>query len=79
MERGYTAEDFADANLTRKVIGDFKNQLNTPEFDRLREMSKRREAYLTSQSGGPTSQMASSGQDNTLARLAQTANNKRLG
>jgi hypothetical protein len=79
MERGYTAEDFADANLTRKVIGDFKNQLNTPEFDRLREMSKRREAYLTSQSGGPTSQMASSGQDDTLSRLAQSANSKRFG
>lgn len=79
MERGYTAEDFADAALTNKVIGDFKNQLNTPEFDRLREMASRREAYLTSQSGGPTSQMASSGQDDTLARLAQGANNKRMG
>ena len=79
MERGYTAEDFADVNLTRKVIGDFKNQMNTPEFERLREMSKRREAYLTSQSGGPTSQVAASGADDTLARLAQSANNKRLG
>lgn len=79
MERGYTAEDFADASLTKKVIGDFKNQMNTPEFERLREMSKRREAYLTSQSGGPTSQISSSGGDDTLARLAQSANNKRLG
>ena len=79
MERGYTAEDFADASLTKKVIGDFKNQMNTPEFERLREMSKRREAYLTSQAGGPTSQMAPSGGDDTLARLAQSANNKRMG
>lgn len=79
MERGYTAEDFADMSLTTKVIGDFKNQMNTPEFERLREMASRREAYLKSQSGGPTSQSAPSGGDDTLARLAQGAMNKRMG
>jgi hypothetical protein len=79
MERGYTAEDFADMSLTTKVIGDFKNQMNTPEFERLREMAARREAYLKSQSGGPTSQSAPRGGDDTLARLAQGAMNKRMG
>lgn len=79
LERGYTAEDFADAGLTNKVVNDFKNQMNTPEFERLREMASRREAYLRSQSGGPTSEAAASGQDDTLARLAMGAMNKRMG
>lgn len=79
LERGYTAEDFADMGLTNKVVNDFKNQMNTPEFERLREMANRREAYLRSQSGGPTSQAAETGGDDTLARLAQSAMNKRMG
>lgn len=79
MERGYTAEDFVDQSLTGKVVNDFKNQMNTPEFDRLREMASRREAYLKNQSGGPTSQQAAQSGDDTLARLAQGAMNKRMG
>lgn len=79
MERGYTAEDFADAGLTNKVVNDFKNQMNTPEFERLREMANRREAYLRSQSGGPTSEAAATGGDDTLARLAAGAMSRRMG
>ena len=79
LERGYTAEDFADTSLTEKVINDFKNQMNTPEFERLREMAGRREAYLRSQAGGPTSQAAETGGDDTLARLAAGAMNRRMG
>lgn len=79
LERGYTAEDFADMGLTQKVVNDFKNQMNTPEFERLREMAKRREAYLRSQSGGPTSQMADTGGDDTLNRLAASAMSRRMG
>jgi len=79
LERGYTAEDFVDMGLTSKVVNDFKNQMNAPEFERIREMAKRREAYLRSQSGGPTSEAAEMGGDDTLARLAQNAMNKRMG
>ncbi len=79
LERGYTAEDFVDMGLTNKVVNDFKNQMNAPEFERIREMAKRREAYLRSQSGGPTSEAAEMGGDDTLARLAQNAMNKRMG
>tara|TARA_Y100000287_G_scaffold105848_1_gene84869 strand:+ start:271 stop:1287 length:1017 start_codon:yes stop_codon:yes gene_type:complete len=79
LERGYTAEDFADMGLTSKVVNDFKNQMNAPEFERIREMAARREAYLRSQSGGPTSQAAETGGDDTLARLAANAMNKRMG
>jgi hypothetical protein len=72
-ERGYTAEDFADAALTNKVVQDFANQRNTPEFERLRDMSSRRQAYLQTQSGGPVSAAAAPKQDSTMGRLAAKA------
>ena len=42
-------------------------------------MAGRREAYLRSQAGGPTSQAAETGGDDTLARLAAGAMNRRMG
>lgn len=78
-ERGYTIEDFADANLAMKVVNDFKNERNTPEFARLQEMAQRREAFLKSQSGGPASAPAAQGGDDTLMRLGATALAKNLG
>ena len=77
-ERGYTIEDFADPNLTLKVVSDFKNERNTPEFARLQQMAQRREAFLKSQSGGPASAPASRGGDDTLMRLGATALSKNL-
>jgi len=76
-ERGYTIEDFADAGLTQKVINDFKNERNTPEFSRLQEMAQRREAFLKSQSGGPASAPNAQAGDDTLARLSASALAKR--
>ena len=76
-ERGYTSEDFADASLTRKVVQDFANQRNTPEFQRLKDMSTRRQAYLETQSGGPVGQSASQQGDNQMDRLAAAALAKR--
>jgi hypothetical protein len=51
-ERGYTIEDFADQNLTLTVMQDFANNRNSPEMDRLRQISQRRSAV--SGAIGPT-------------------------
>lgn len=72
-ERGYTIEDFADSGLAIKVINDFKNEQNTPEFQRLQDMASRREAFLKNQAGGPTSTAAPRGGDDTLSRLGAGA------
>lgn len=80
-ERGYTVEDFADRNLTRRVINDFKNQKNTPEFQRLQQMAQRREAFLKSQSGGPATGQGGQARprgDQTMARLTAGALNRRF-
>lgn len=73
-ERGYTAEDFADANLTMKVVQDFANQRNTPEFQRLKEMNQRRQAYLQTQQSAPVSAPSQRQKgDDQMARLAARA------
>lgn len=76
-ERGFDRNDFSDYDLTRRVVDDFKRMKDTPQFEQLKNTAARREAYLTTQSGGPTSSMASSGGDDTLARLASRANMNR--
>ncbi len=43
--RGYTIEDFIDPSLTDQVVGDFKNNINSPEMARLQEMAKRRQSF----------------------------------
>lgn len=48
-ERGYTLEDFIDPRLTVQVMQDFKNNMNSPEFERLAEINKKRQAWT----GGP--------------------------
>ena len=40
-ERGYTMEDFADPQLTIKVMTDYKNNKSSPEMARLEIMGKR--------------------------------------
>lgn len=57
-ERGYTLDDFADQNLTYKVMSDFKNAMNSPEMERLRAMSQRRQAYTGSLGSTPSSSPA---------------------
>ena len=72
-ERGYTAEDFADSQLTMKVVQDFANQRNTPEFQRLKDMSSRRQAFLQTQQGSPAAPAAKPTGDDTMARMAAKA------
>jgi len=68
-ERGYTMEDFVDSRLVNKIVSDFKNEKNTPEFNRLQGMAKRRESFLKSQKTAPTSTMASKPKDDMMERL----------
>ena len=72
-ERGYTAEDFADSALTMKVVQDFANERNTPEFQRLKDMSSRRQAFLQTQQGSPAAPAAKPTGDDTMARMAAKA------
>lgn len=44
-ERGYTLEDFIDPSLTVKVMQDFKNNMDSPEMERMRAIAQRRQAY----------------------------------
>ncbi len=53
-ERGYTMEDFVNPNLTLKVMSDFKNNLNTPEMERIMQVAARRQAMTGSFGSTPT-------------------------
>jgi hypothetical protein len=53
-ERGYTMEDFTDPQLTIKVMTDFRNNMNSPEMDRLRQIAQRRQAYTGSLGSAPS-------------------------
>lgn len=78
-ERGYTEDDFVDGQLTAKVMNDYKNSVQSPEMDRLREINKRRQAFTGSVVQTPTSGDAG-GEANppatTLDRLAAQAMNR---
>jgi hypothetical protein len=52
--RGYTIEDFVDPELTMAVVGDFKNNLNSPEMERLRNIAQKRQAYTGSLNAAPS-------------------------
>jgi hypothetical protein len=54
-ERGYTIEDFADPQLTQRVMSDFAAVRETPEMSRLREIAQRRQAYTGSLGSTPSS------------------------
>lgn len=76
-ERGYTEDDFIDPGLTMRVMTDFKNAMQSPEMERLRDISKRRQAFtgtvsMTPQSGDMGATVAEDG-DPTLGRLANRA------
>ena len=51
--RGYTMEDFLDPALTDTIVGDFKNNLNSPEMARLQDIAKRRQAFTGSLGATP--------------------------
>lgn len=60
-ERGYTLEDFADPQLTYKVMQDFRNNMNSPEMERLRSMAQRRQAFTGSLGSTPAAGGAAAG------------------
>lgn len=47
-ERGYSLEDFADPMLVFRVMADFRNNMNSPEMERLKGIASRRQAYTGS-------------------------------
>jgi len=51
--RGYTLEDFVDAQLTLNVANDFKNSKNSPEMERLKALAERRQAFTGNVGGTP--------------------------
>ena len=63
-ERGYSLEDFADPMLVFRVMADFRNNMNSPEMERLKAIASRRQAYTgslsaASPSSGPGGQSMS--------------------
>ena len=72
-ERGYTAEDFADSALTMKVVQDFANERNTPEFQRLKGHVFASASFLQTQQGSPAAPAAKPTGDDTMARMAAKA------
>ncbi|CAB5220257.1 hypothetical protein UFOVP235_21 [uncultured Caudovirales phage] len=82
-ERGYTIEDFVDPQLTFKVMTDFRNNMNSPEMERLRGMAQRRQAFTGSlgstPSGGAATPPADQG-GGTFDKLVNSAmSNKFVG
>lgn len=53
-ERGFTMEDFLNPDLTGRVMTDFKNAMNSPEMERLRQMAQKRQAFSGSLGATPT-------------------------
>jgi hypothetical protein len=54
-ERGYSLEDFADPMLVFRVMADFRNNMNSPEMERLKGIASRRQAYTGSLSAATPS------------------------
>lgn len=77
-ERGFTLEDFVDPQLTVKVMQDFKNNMDSPEMERMRGIAQRRQAFtgsLGSTPGAGGAQDAPS--ESTFDRFASAAMTKR--
>lgn len=60
-ERGFTLEDFVDPQLTVRVMQDFRNNMQSPEMDRLRQIAQRRQAYTGSMGATPAAGGAAGG------------------
>jgi len=53
-ERGFTLEDFVDPNLVARVMTDFKNNMDSPEMERMRGIAQRRQAFTGSLGSTPS-------------------------
>tara|TARA_B100000965_G_scaffold152990_1_gene127202 strand:- start:15054 stop:16082 length:1029 start_codon:yes stop_codon:yes gene_type:complete len=80
-ERGYTLEDFVDPQLTIKVMQDFKNNMNSPEMDRMKAMAERRQAYTGSLGSTPSATPSPEGAnpqgESTFDKLSASVMSKR--
>jgi hypothetical protein len=84
-QRGYTMEDMVNPHLAHAVVGDFRANLQSPEMDRLRQMTARRLAATGSlqpaatTSGSPAAAANGGGAqgDPDLQRLADMAMQRR--
>jgi len=74
-ERGYTMEDFVDPQLTIKVMQDFKNNMDSPEMERMRAIAQRRQAFTGSLGSTPSASPAAGGapQASTFDNFASAA------
>ena len=74
-ERGYTMEDFVDPSLTIKVMQDFKNNMDSPEMERMRGIAQRRQAFTGSLGSTPSASPAGgdAGQSSTFDNFAAQA------
>ena len=79
--RGYTLEDFVDAQLTMNVANDFKNSKNSPEMERLKKLAERRQAFTGNVGGTPgasgTSAQTASVDDEFIGQVADEFMQKR--
>ena len=78
-ERGFTMEDFADQNLTLRVMQDYANNMNSPEMERMRNIAMTRQAYTGSLGSTPSSSPSTAPADemSTFDRMANAAMSKR--
>lgn len=81
-ERGYTLEDFADPQLTLKVMTDFRNNMHSPEMERLRKIAQRRQAYTghlgSAPSAGQAPQAEGPAADPEFNSIVEGAMSKRM-
>lgn len=78
-QRGYDFPDFMDSDMTKTVVGDFIASRNSPEFQRLKQVMERRQAFTGSVEGAPGTSGAAPAQggDPILAGLVSSAMQKR--
>lgn len=78
-ERGYTEDDFVDLRLTANVMNDFKNNMASPEMERLKEINARRQSFTGTVAQTPMGSGADGSANpeaTTLDRLTSAAMNK---
>ena len=81
-ERGYDMREFTDKDLLNNVMADFAALKNQPEFERLKEINTRRQAYQGTAAATPAQGEAAtpaSPADETLNRLADKAFSRQAG
>lgn len=78
-ERGFTLEDFVDPQLTVKVMQDFKNNMDSPEMERMRGIAQRRQAFTGSLGSTPGAGGAAEAAptESTFDRFASSQMSKR--